>query len=231
MLCGIRLGTYGRDGVTLAGLLREMRRLPIPRVRLSSLEPMDVTDTLLGEIADHPTLCHHLHLPLQSGDDEVLDSMYRIYRREDFTRLVTRLREAWPEAALTTDVIVGFPGETEEQFARSLAFVAEQRFTRVHVFPFSPRSGTPAADLPDLPAEVKRARAAQMLELGERLAQEAAEAWVGKRVRVLCEGRDGDGLLNGLTEHYVRVRWSGAGNAGEVVEVVPTEAIAGELRA
>ena len=131
VLCGIRLGAYD----DLPGLLREMRGVGIPRVRLSSLEPMDVGEALLEEMADHPRLCHHVHLPLQSGDDGVLAAMGRAYTSREFAGLVARARAAWPEAAVSTDVLVGFPGETEEQFRRTVEFAREMRFSRLHVFP------------------------------------------------------------------------------------------------
>lgn len=233
VLCGIRLGRYGDGASTsLAALLRALRSIGPPRLRLSSIEPMDVTAALLAELADHPTLCHHLHLPLQSGDSAVLQAMGRSYRAEDFARLVAAVRAFWPDAAITTDIMVGFPGETEEQFARTLSFVEGQRFSRVHVFPYSPRSGTPAACLADLPPAVKTARTERMLALAAHLEQAAAEAWVGRPVSVLCEERDRQGLLTGLTAQYVRMRWEGPSDRiGKVETVIPQRAAEGELLA
>jgi threonylcarbamoyladenosine tRNA methylthiotransferase MtaB len=232
VLCGIRLGAYGRgveDG-GLAWLLRELRDVPIPRLRLSSLEPMDCDEALLAEIGDHPTLCHHLHLPLQSGDDEVLRAMRRSYRAAGFARLIGRIREAWPEAAIGADVMVGFPGETEAQFRATRDFLRAQRFSRVHVFPFSPRPGTPASRLAPVAASVTRARTEEALDLAAALAQEAAAGWVGRPVRVLFEQRGRDGRLTGLTEHYVRVHAAGPSEwVGRIVEVTPRRAEGGEL--
>jgi threonylcarbamoyladenosine tRNA methylthiotransferase MtaB len=227
VLCGIRLGAY--DG--FAGLLHDLREAEIPRVRLSSIEPMDVDEALLAEIADHPRLCHHLHLPLQSGDDGVLAAMGRSYTSGEFAGLVLRIRAVWPEAAVSTEVMVGFPGETEEQFRRTVEFVRGQRFSRVHVFPFSPRPGTRAAEMKDTPSAVKRERTGEMLRVAEELAQRYAEGWVGREVAVLCEERGRGGWLTGWTEHYVRVHWPGPGEAvGRMVQMAAREAEGGELR-
>jgi len=233
VLCGIRLGAYGRDSGdgSLATLLHELRQIDIPRLRLSSIEPMDFGEDLLSEIADHPRLCHHLHLPLQSGDDAVLAAMGRGYDSAEYAGLVLAIRSAWPDAAITTDVMVGFPGETEGQFERTARFVREMGFTRVHVFPYSPRPGTLAAQHPDqIAGHVKRERATRLLTIAKELAQAAARAWVGRKVSVLFEERDREGCLRGLTEHYLRVRCPGPeGLVGQMVKVVPHEAVRGEL--
>jgi len=228
VLCGIRLGAY--DG--FAGLLCELRAVDIARVRLSSLEPMDVEEALLAEIADHPRLCHHLHLPLQSGDDAVLAAMGRSYTSGDFARLIERIRAAWPEAAVSTDLLVGFPGETDAQFRRTVEFAQEMRFSRVHVFPFSRRPGTRAAELPDTPAAVKAARMEEMLAVADGLVHAYAESWVGRQVTVLFEQRDRAGWLTGLTEHYGRLRTRGSQElVGRIVTLVPNSTEGGELRA
>jgi threonylcarbamoyladenosine tRNA methylthiotransferase MtaB len=235
VLCGIRLGAYGRDrgDSSLAALLREVRDIAIPRIRLSSIEPMDLDEGLLTGISDHPTLCHHLHLPLQSGDDSVLKEMGRGYTSRDFADLVQRVRSAWPEVAISTDVMVGFPGETDEQSRRSVGFVREMAFTRVHVFPYSRRPDTPAAERSDsIPAEVKRERAQEMLSLAHELARCAAQAWVGKQVSVLFEERDEMGRLRGHTPHYVRVSADGPDDwVGRIVEVTPDREQGGVLYA
>jgi len=235
VLCGIRLGAYGREGSesSLAALLRQLREVDIPRLRLSSLEPMDVGDDLLAETADHPRLCHHFHLPLQSGDDQVLGEMGRGYTTGQFHELVAHIREVRPGAAISTDAMVGFPGETEEQFQQTARFLRELGFSRVHVFPYSPRPGTPAADRSgQVSAPEKGARADRLLALGAELAQQAAEAWVGRKVSVLFEERDARGRLTGLTEHYVRVRCQGPEAwLGRIAEVTPKYAEQGELLA
>jgi threonylcarbamoyladenosine tRNA methylthiotransferase MtaB len=233
VLCGIRLGAYGRERGegTLTELLQAARGLSIPRLRLSSIEPMDLDEELLKEIADHPTLCHHLHLPLQSGDDDVLARMGRAYTTQGFADLVGRVRRSWPEAAITTDVMVGFPGESDEQFERSFEFVSGVRFARIHVFPFSRRPNTPAATFPDqVPTKVTRERAQRMLRLAQEAAAAAAGSWVGQAVSVLLEEKDEADLLVGHTAHYLRVhvpapeQW-----VGRIVEVTPTRQQDGEL--
>ncbi len=235
VLCGIRLGAYGaeRADESLSALLHELRTVRIPRIRLSSIEPMDLGADLLSEIADHPTLCHHLHLPLQAGDDEVLSAMGRGYTAADFAALIRLVRSVWPDAAITTDIMVGFPGETDEQFERGLGFVREMAFSRLHVFPYSCRPGTSAADRTDqVAAPVKRKRADRMLALAAELAQAAAAAWVGRLVLVLWEERGIDGLLSGHTSHYVRVRAPGPPKwIGRITGVKPVRANGGELHA
>jgi threonylcarbamoyladenosine tRNA methylthiotransferase MtaB len=236
VLCGIRLGAYGADtddAGGLAALLHELRGAPIPRLRLSSLEPMDAGDDFLAEIADHPRLCHHLHLPLQSGDDGILAAMNRGYTREDFARLVDRVRSAWPDAAITTDIMVAFPGETDEQFQHTVGFAREIAFSRVHVFPYSPRPGTPAAARRDrISAPTATKRTQQMLVVARDLARGAARSWVGKTVSVLFEEREKSGPLTGLTEHYVRLSCTAPEELiGRIAEVIPHDELDGALLA
>lgn len=233
VLCGIRLGAYGSDrgDVTLAALLRKLREIDIPRLRLSSIEPMDLTDDLFAEIADHPTLCHHLHLPLQSGDDTVLAAMGRGYTAADFASLVGRVRAVWSDAAITTDVMVGFPGETDEQFDHTLSFVREMAFSRLHVFPYSRRPDTPAADRADqVPSKTKRARTDAMLALADDLARAAAEKWFGRTVSVLIEERESGNLLAGHTPHYLKAHTPGPDDwIGRIIDLTPTRQDRGEL--
>jgi len=233
VLCGIRLGAYGRDlgREGLPDLLHHLRETAIPRLRLSSLEPMDVDQAFVDEIADHPRLCHHLHLPVEAGDDDILATMGRGYETPDYRDLVSRIRAAWPDVALSTDAMVAFPGETEAQFSRTAALLRELAFSRVHVFPFSIRPGTLAAQARDqVPPDIKRDRTHRLLAVAAELAQQAAQSWVGRQVSVLVEEQDGQGRLTRLTEHYVRVRGEGpAEHIGRIVEVVPDRAEKGEL--
>ena len=146
---GIHLGAYGRDfkdGTSLADAARAVLDLPgLRRLRLSSLESIELSDELLALLRDNPKFSHHLHLPLQAGSDDVLKRMNRHYDRGEFSRLLARVRDAVPGVSVSTDVIVGFPGETEEMFAESLEYIRSLEFSRMHVFPYSPRTGTPAA--------------------------------------------------------------------------------------
>jgi threonylcarbamoyladenosine tRNA methylthiotransferase MtaB len=219
VLAGICLGDYGdergfpaADGDPLARLLEELAAIPrLERIRLSSIDPCDVSDDLIRTLAALPQVCRHLHLSLQSGDDTVLHRMRRRYDSTRFRRLVADLYAAMPEVALTTDIIVGFPGESEEQFQATCRMAEECRFARLHVFPYSPRSGTLAARWPDdVPPAEKERRVRELIGLGERLAYDFAARALESVVRVLVESRDRrSGLLSGLTENYLRVSFEG----------------------
>lgn len=220
VLTGIRLGAYGRDlsGASLADLLRATREVPVPRVRLSSIEPWDITPQLIAAVAETPAVCPHLHLPLQSGDDGVLQAMGRPYTADDFRRLARDVRAAIPELALTTDVMVGFPGESDEAFERTAALAREVGFSRLHVFKYSPRPGTAAADMRgQIPEPVKAARSDRLLAVGEELFRGFAGGFVGGEAEVLFETCDPKtGLCDGLTPHYLRVVAPGDGVAGQI---------------
>lgn len=213
VLTGVSLGAYGHDlgiphglAALVAALLHETA---IPRLRLSSIEPWDVDDTLL-RLWESPRLCRQLHAPLQSGSDPVLKRMGRRIDTAQFVALVKAARAVSPDIAITTDVIVGFPGETEADFAASLEFVTRMAFARLHVFPYSVRPGTPAARLPDpVPAAVRAARAARMRALGEQLAAEYRLKFIGRVLPVLWEQRDAAGYWRGLTDNYLEV-WAQA---------------------
>jgi threonylcarbamoyladenosine tRNA methylthiotransferase MtaB len=209
VLTGVNIGAYGRDlGLKdgLAGLIAAiLARTDLPRLRLSSVEPWDVDEPLLALWPD-PRLCRHLHLPLQSGCEATLRRMGRRMTAAAYARLVERIRAAVPEMAITTDIIVGFPGEDEAEFAGSLAFVERMAFARLHVFPFSPRPGTPAARMEgQVPEPVVRERAARMRELGEHLAARYRRQFLGRELEVLWERRRRDGFWHGLTDNYLQV--------------------------
>jgi threonylcarbamoyladenosine tRNA methylthiotransferase MtaB len=207
VVTGIHLGRYGwdLDGHTrlpdLVHCLAEVDGLE--RLRLSSVQPQEV-DQLLLEAMRHPVVCPHLHLPLQSGDARVLLRMNRPYSPRQFLDVVALVRERLDRPAITTDVIVGFPGESAAAFANTVDVVRHARFCRVHVFPFSPRPGTPAARMPGrVPARQVGERARRLRAVAEALAQQWATSFVGSRVRVLLERRQA-GLLAGYTDRYVR---------------------------
>ncbi|MHB0936257.1 MAG: tRNA (N(6)-L-threonylcarbamoyladenosine(37)-C(2))-methylthiotransferase MtaB [Armatimonadota bacterium] len=205
VLTGVRLDAYGKDqGSNLSDLLDVTRHLGIARLRLSSLEPIGIDDTLVRSLAAHPALCHHFHICLQSGDDGVLRAMRRGYTTERYRRIIAKLRAAMPDAAFTTDIIVGYPGETDEAFRHTLDFVREIGFIKLHIFKYSPRPGTAAADLPDqIPEAVKEERRRALFALEQEIFRAYAEGLVGQTVEVLVEqtGPHGDGL----TPHYLRV--------------------------
>ncbi|HAI20689.1 MAG TPA: tRNA (N(6)-L-threonylcarbamoyladenosine(37)-C(2))-methylthiotransferase MtaB [Clostridiales bacterium UBA8153] len=213
VLTGIRLGAYGRDlgDIDLAGIIARLGELGRFRLRLSSLEPEDVTGRLVEALAASPVICPHLHLPLQSGSDRILASMGRRYRAAGFAQLVEGVRGIWPDAAVTTDVIVGFPGEGAREYEETLALVEKLAFSRLHVFKYSPRPGTPARDFPEqVPAAEKAGRSLALIRLGRRLAHEFHRGFVGRHVEVLVEEEPDRGLLQGLTGHYVRARFAGS---------------------
>ncbi len=209
VLTGVSLGAYGHDlGMPhgLADLVAMLlRETSLPRLRLSSVEPWDVDEPLL-ELLAHPRFCRQLHLPLQAGCDATLKRMGRRITTAEFRRLAERAREIAPDVALTTDLIAGFPGESPADFECSLDFVAEIGFSRLHVFPYSTRPGTPAAHLPDvIPAEERKARAARLRALGETLAATYRDRFIGQTLPVLWERRNRAGLWQGLTDTYLTV--------------------------
>jgi threonylcarbamoyladenosine tRNA methylthiotransferase MtaB len=219
VLTGICLGDYGdergfpaAEGDPLARLLERLAAIPgLARIRLSSIDPCDVSGDLIRTLAALPQACRHLHLSLQSGDDTVLARMRRRYDAPQFRRLVADLYAAMPEIALTTDVIVGFPGETEAQFENTCRMAEESRFSKIHVFPYSARTGTQAARWPDdVPRSEKERRTRALIALSDRLAHDFAARALGETVTVLAESRDArTGLVSGLTDNYLRVHFEG----------------------
>ncbi len=214
VLTGVDLGQYGLDHappVSLAALVRRLAAQALPfRVRLSSLEPMMVTPELLDELAAWGNFCPHFHLPLQSGAAPVLAAMGRPYAPEEFRDLVREITRRFPGPGLGLDVLVGFPGETDADFEATRSLVAELPVTYLHVFPYSPRPGTPAADLPSLPGNVVQERARIMRELGQAQKKKFLEAQLGQVREVLVEGPAAqEGWLQGLSDHYLRVTFPG----------------------
>ncbi|MDW7650111.1 MAG: tRNA (N(6)-L-threonylcarbamoyladenosine(37)-C(2))-methylthiotransferase MtaB [Bacillota bacterium] len=210
VLTGVHLGSYGIDlsgDVALSDLIRRLVPIAgIKRIRISSIEPTEITPDLVEVFLEHEKVCRHLHIPLQSGDDAILRRMNRKYDAGEFLQLVRWLRMQVPLIALTTDVMVGFPGESDEQFAHTLDMVNKSGFSRLHVFKYSPRSGTPAAKFPgQVPYRIKDERSKRLTELGEELAANFRRQFIGQTVPVLFEEKTGDNELTGLTEHYVRV--------------------------
>ena len=223
---------YGRERARLFELTRAiLAETAVPRLRLTSIAPWDLDDRLLGLWSD-PRLCRHLHLSLQSGSTATLRRMRRPYTAEGYLRLLDRLRQAVPGVAVSTDVITGFPGETDAEFEESLATVEAAGFARVHVFPYSSREGTEAAGLPGhVSPEVKKERTARMLAAAERAERAFQLASVGRRETVLWE-RPRDGMGHGLTDNYLRVLSpEGAGLWNRFSEVELTGLTAGGVAA
>lgn len=220
VLTGVNIGAYGQDtgGPDLGGLIqRILAETTVPRIRLSSVEPWSFREEWL-ELWDNPRLCPHFHLPLQSGSDAVLRRMNRPYSAGDFLRLVWAIRRALPDAAITTDIIVGFPGETERDHRDTLALAEEAGFARIHVFPFSPRPGTPAASMPDaVPRDEVLRRSAELRAIGTGLATAYAERFLGRTMEVLWEQSAQQGYWTGLTANYLRVRAQGDGLGNRIL--------------
>lgn len=192
VLVGINLAFYGEEfGLTLADAAEACAAQGIRRIRLGSLEPEQITDEVLHRLAEIPQLCPQFHLSLQSGCDRTLQAMRRHYTTAEFAALASRLRAHFPDCSLTTDMMVGFPGETETDFAQSISFAEETGFAQIHVFPYSPRSGTVAAAMPrQLPERIKTERAAQMNAVAQRLHTQFLTQQVGKTAEVLFERED-----------------------------------------
>lgn len=205
VLTGTEIGSYSDEGIGLEGLLKRiLEETEIARLRLSSLQPREISAELL-ELWDDERLCRHFHLSLQSGSDAVLERMRRRYSAADYKQAVDLIREAVPGVAVTTDVIVGFPGETEAEFQESYNFAKQMRFARIHVFPYSPRPETKAAAMPDqVEDKVKRERSRKMLALGRASVRNFRRKFVGKTVMVLWE-KQTCGVWSGLTDNYIRV--------------------------
>lgn len=228
VLTGVHLGSYGRDlqnNTDLRTLVQAiLEHTDIPRLRLSSLEPWDIPEGFF-ELWQNPRLLPHLHMPLQSGSDRILRRMARRTSRASFRELAEAARANISELNLTTDLIVGFPGETDEDFADSLDYVRQLGFTRLHVFSYSQRPGTAAAKFPDqVPNKVKKARTRQMIDLGHELSLAFHQKYVGQTLNVLWEtavGADSGGLRwVGYTDNYIRV--SAHGPADLFNQVTPT---------
>lgn len=201
--------------INLASVLEML--LPIPgleRIRLSSLEPGHITDRLVRLMADEPRVCRHFHLSLQSGSDEVLRRMRRGYTAGEYLATVERIRREIPDLGLSTDIMVGFPGETEEHFRDTMELARTAAFSRIHIFQFSRRKGTPAADYPNqVPTRVKEDRAHRMSELASDLSLAFHRRFLGRQVEVLVEEEGNpEGVLEGLTDNYIRVRFPGPGD-------------------
>jgi len=212
VLTGIHLGSYGQDltpKIDLTALLETIARSRlIPRLRLSSLDPREVPDRLLDLMASSDVICPHLHICAQAGDDKILKWMRRNYEGAYYRELLMKVRERSPDAALGSDIIVGFPGETDEAFDRSLEFFAALPLTYFHVFPYSSRRGTVAASLPDhVGGEVKKTRARRMRELGTMKKRDFCLRFKGRKLSVLVEEKIDRvaGLRRGFSRNYLPV--------------------------
>lgn len=220
VLTGINLSAYGKDiGTSLSDLLTALQSTPL-RIRLGSLEAGVIDEKFLDAAAGIRGFCPHFHLSLQSGDDGVLKNMNRHYTTREYAEKVALIRSRFPDAAVTTDVIVGYPTESDEAFETSMAFCKEVKFADMHVFPYSSRKGTVAGKLPVLPAALVTGRQKKMTALKHELSSEFRLKQLGKPVEVLFETKE-DGLWCGHTPNYVKV-YSMQGEHNAVASVTPT---------
>jgi tRNA-2-methylthio-N6-dimethylallyladenosine synthase len=234
-LLGQNVNSYGRDlGADFAELLRAVDAVDgLERIRFTSPHPKDFREPVIRAMAELSAVCEHAHLPLQSGSTRILKAMRRTYSRERFVALAQRMRDAVPDLALTTDVIVGFPGETEDDFRETLEVVEEVGFDGAFTFVYSPRHGTEAAAMPDQIAEdVKRERIERLVDVVQRVARERNEARVGGVEEVLVEGasRTDPALLRGRTRRNTTVNFAGSAAPGDLVDVRITGASSTTLR-
>jgi tRNA-2-methylthio-N6-dimethylallyladenosine synthase len=242
-LLGQNVNSYGRDlgrrghpAATFAELLAAVDAVEgIERIRYTSPHPQDMKEDVVRAHAELPALCEHVHLPLQSGSSRILKAMRRTYDAARYLDRVALIREHVPDCAITTDIIVGFPGETEEDFAQTLALAEEVGYDGAFTFVFSPRRGTEAATLPDqVPHLVKVARMERLVEVVQRRARERAQRFVGRTVEVLMEGpsRTDPTRLRGRSRHNKAVNFSGLAQPGEYVQVeiaaATSQTLAGE---
>jgi len=209
VITGIHIASYGKDfkeEYKLIDLLEEINKIDgVERIRLGSIEPLLITDEFVERLKKIDKICHHFHLSLQSGCDETLKRMNRRYTTEQFKEIVKRLRNTYSDVNLTTDIIVGFPGETEEEFEKTYRFLDEIKFYKMHIFKYSQRKGTKAAVMQNqIPGDIKELRSRRLIELSNKNEFEINQKYIGKKVEVLFE-EEKEGVFKGHTANYILV--------------------------
>lgn len=224
VLVGINLSAYGTDiGLSICDAVELADSMNFKRVRLGSLEPDHITDEVIKRLSKLQSFCPQFHISLQSGCDNTLKAMNRHYSAEEYSELCKKLRASFPDAAITTDIMVGFPTESEEDFAENVRFAQKIGFEKVHVFPYSPREGTKAAKMPQIEKSVKEKRSHIMIEKTEEIRREFLKSQIGKIVEVLFETRHSDGYIEGYTRNYTPVKVKGELPCGEISKVKITD--------
>ena len=236
VLSGINLGQWGRDFQPQARFVHLLRGLlehtDVQKLRISSVEPMDWSDDLIALVASSPRICKHAHVPLQSGSDRILRRMYRRYRPWHYAEKIRKICEAMPDAAIGADVMVGFPGETDEMFEQSRSFIEHLPFTYLHVFTYSSRPGTPSAAMPDqIPVNVARERNRILRELAAEKNLAFRRNFIGRSLNVITLQTGGDGWTEALSDNYLQVCVAGQHRANRALTVAVTECGDGNLLA
>lgn len=224
ILTGIHVESYGKDldNIELIDVIEEVAKIDgIERIRLSSVEPRLITREFMERALATKKLCDHFHLSLQSGSDTVLKRMNRKYNTELYMENVELIREYMPEAGITTDIIVGFPGETEEEFNETLEFVKEIGFSRIHVFKYSPREGTPAAKMDNqIDGIIKSERSEKLIKIGDEIANDINNNYIGSEIEVLFEEDNNSNFeIEGYTTNYIRVKTKDLSYKGKIAKV------------
>ena len=233
VITGIHVASYGKDFGNENGLIELLEKINaidgIVRIRLGSLEPKVITEEFMQRLVKLEKICHHFHLSLQSGCDETLKRMNRKYTTSEFEIVTKLLRNKFPNASLTTDIIVGFPGETEAEFEQTYEFLKKIAFYKMHVFKYSQRKGTKAAVMPNqIDGSIKEQRSKRLLELSDENEQKYNSGYVGKVVEVLFEEKDGE-YYKGHTKNYIQVLAKGENWENEIVNVEIKEIFDGNL--
>ena len=224
VITGIHIASYGRDFNNENGLIDLLEKINliegIERIRLGSLEPPIITEDFIKRLVKLNKICHHFHLSLQSGCNETLNRMNRKYSTDEFRKIVERLRMYYKDVILTTDIIVGFPGETEDEFEQTYKFLEEIKFYKMHVFPYSPRRGTRAAVMPNqIDGNIKEQRSKKLIELSNKNEKEYNEQYIGKEVEVLFEDREKE-YYKGHTQNYILVKYKTAEELENTIKTV-----------
>ena len=220
VLTGIHTGSYGKDlGISFSALLEKLLEIEgLLRLRISSIEITELDDKFF-KLLKNPKLCNHLHVPLQSGSKNILKAMNRKYTKEEYKKIIDKIREIRPDISITTDVIVGFPGETEEDFNECLDFIKEINFSKVHVFPYSKRDGTKAARMDGhIDGITKKSRTKKLLELSDKLEKEYYNKFIGKNLDILIENKKGD-YFYGHTSNYLYLKLKGNYKENEIYNI------------
>lgn len=218
VLVGINLSSYGSDiGLSICDAVELAAGMEFERIRLGSLEPDHITDDVIERLAKVDKFCPQFHISLQSGCDNTLKAMNRHYTSAEYKELCTKLRNSFDETTITTDIMVGFPTESEEDFADNVNFAKEIGFEKVHVFPYSPREGTRAAKMEQIEKSIKEKRSHIMIEETEKIRQKFLESQIGKTVEILLETRHDDKFTEGYTKNYTPVKVKGSHPCGKLV--------------